>query len=60
MSRNVKDPLRKLNLRRQAAPLSANDPVTASEAKQTSRASEATGLPRRFAPRNDEAIRLSR
>ena len=30
MSRNVKDPLRKLNLRRQAAALSANDPVTAS------------------------------
>lgn len=30
MSRNVKDPLRKLNLRRQAATLSANDPVTAS------------------------------
>lgn len=30
MSRNVKDPLRKLKLRRQAAILSANDPVTAS------------------------------
>ncbi|HEX8625976.1 MAG TPA: hypothetical protein VF782_13000 [Allosphingosinicella sp.] len=30
MSRNVKDPLRKLNLRRKAAALSANDPVTAS------------------------------
>lgn len=30
MSRNVDDPLRKLNLRRTAAALSANDPVTAS------------------------------
>src|SRR5205085_3795033 len=34
-------------------PLTAVKPVIASEAKQSSAASEARGLPRRFAPRND-------